>query len=122
MRVQIRTLPGARSSPVCFRGMSHCARVFLAALWLTSSLFAQDRKELEKRLKLQLEGKTVVVRSFYDGNRLRYDQNGHVKGDAQSGPWTLLGYARIDGVHLKGETLNIDGERVFVKFDGDIGK
>jgi len=46
--------------------MSRYAQLALVVLCLLANALAQDRKSLEKQLKTELEGKTVVVRNFYD--------------------------------------------------------
>src|SRR3954470_18726691 len=98
------------------------ALILIVSSLLASSGFAQDRSDLEKKLKAQLQGKTVVIRSFYDGNDLRYDQAGRIKGEVLSGPWTLLGYARIDSIHLGKDKLKLNAQREFIKFDGSTDK
>jgi len=98
--------------------MSRYAQLALVVLCLLANALAQDRKSLEKQLKTELEGKTVVVRNFYDGNDLRYDQTGQIKGNVNSGPWTLLAKVQVNRVHVGKEDFEISGRRMFVKFEG----
>jgi TonB family protein len=102
--------------------MSRCTLIVVIGSLLVSSGLAQDRSELGKRIKAQLQGKSVVIRGFYDESVLNYDQNGHIKGEVNSGPWTLLGYVRIDSCHLGQDKLKLEGQRQFVKFEGDTNK
>jgi TonB family protein len=98
--------------------MSRYAQLMLVMISLIGRAFSQDRGALEKQLKAALQGKTVVVRNFYDGGDLHYDQSGQIKGDVPSGPWTLLAHVRVDHVHMGKDDFEISGQRIFVKFDG----
>jgi TonB family protein len=98
------------------------ALILIVSSLLASSGFAQERSDLEKKLKAQLQGKTVVIRGLYDGNQLHYDQTGQIKGDVPIGSWTLFGYAQIDSLHLGDDQLKLRAQRQSVRFDGDTNK
>lgn len=72
---------------------------------------------LESRLKADLEGKTVTIRSFYQDSKLRFGPDGVLIGGAKSGAWTLHGRVQVKRVSLSPTRLEIYGDRVGVEFD-----
>jgi hypothetical protein len=83
---------------------------------------AQNRSDLEQQLKTQLEGKTVLVRGFYQSADVHYDQDGQIIGEVPSGPWTLFGYVHVNTVRLDENSITIQGQRISIKFKGASGK
>jgi hypothetical protein len=52
---------------------------------------------VQDQLNSTYKGKVLLLRNFYSGTDLEYDQNGILLSGASSGPWTLA-YIEITGV------------------------
>jgi TonB family protein len=78
----------------------------------SSSADAQTLKDINK----QLEGKVLIIRGFYSGDRLTFDEHGSLLKGGPAGPWTLDGEFRIDHVSLKESAIRFEGERAVVTF------
>ena len=93
-------------------------------------LHLQAASELEQHLRYQYTDKTLVLRNFYQGERLKYDSGGSpVSASAVSGDWTLDGVVRVTALKMSGARLIIEAERLSVAVDRqgfqlqhDIGK
>jgi TonB family protein len=73
--------------------------------------FASDA---QPDLRAQYQGKTFLLRGFYDGVALRYDSTGALRGSATPGDWTTDGVVQLDDVHLSGSRLTIKASRLVV--------
>jgi TonB family protein len=81
-------------------------------------------KSVKSQIESAYKGKIFLLRNFYSGNDLGYDQNGELLGPATPGPWTL---AQVEiksvtviaqGIEIVGNRLGVlykDGEPRFVK-------
>jgi len=65
-------------------------------------------------LRDEYRGKTVIVRGFYSGNRLRYDSAGAVADAAEAEDWTDSGFVMVREMRSSHGRLEIDAERLLV--------
>jgi TonB family protein len=84
------------------------ATALLAFLAVSAYALASD---LEDHLRDQYKGKTVILRGFYSGERLRYDSAGAV-ADARSGDWTTDGFVLVSDIHVSDMRLKIKAKRL----------
>jgi TonB family protein len=73
-------------------------------------LYAAD--ELDQHLRDKYDDKTLVLRDFYRGERLRYDSAGMSTGSAVPGDWTVNGFVRVTSLSLSGHRLTIQADRL----------
>jgi len=76
-------------------------------------LFSQT-PDLEQHLRDQYQGKTLVVRGFYSGDKLRYSASGELVGAAPPGDWTESAFVTIDQVHVSDDRITIEARRLLV--------
>jgi TonB family protein len=86
------------------------ATALLAFLAVSAYALASD---LEDHLRDQYKGKTVILRGFYSGERLRYDSAGAV-ADARPGDWTTDGFVLVSDIHVSHLRLKIKAKRLSV--------
>jgi TonB family protein len=84
----------------------------LAGLLALASIPAAAN-DVEQHLRDEYQGKTLVLRGFYSGDRLHYDSTGK-PDNAASGDWTVDGFIRVDEIHLSGDRLVINAQRLTV--------
>jgi TonB family protein len=84
----------------------------LAALLAVTSMPAAAN-ELEQHLRDEYQGKTLVLRGFHSGDRLRYDSAG-APGNAGSGDWTTDGFVLVSEIHVSELRLKIKAKRLSV--------
>jgi TonB family protein len=91
---------------------------FLILVACLASLPAWCRapRELQDQLNSAFKGKTGLLRNFYSGSDLHYDQNGVLQdAEATRGPWTLAG-VEITGVKVTAQGVEIAGNRLGVLY------
>jgi TonB family protein len=74
---------------------------------------AAAANEVEQRLRDEYRGKTLVLRGFYSGDRLRYDSAG-APGDARFGDWTTDGFVLVNDIHVSDLRLRIKAKRLSI--------
>jgi TonB family protein len=94
-----------------FRDVAMSA-VTLAVLLVISSSARGD--DLQHRLRTQYQGKTLVLRGFYTGDKLRYDATGALASSATPGDWTSDGFVVLDRFHESGTRLVVEVHRLLV--------
>jgi TonB family protein len=77
---------------------------------LPSGLYAAD--DLDQHLRDKYDDKTLVLRNFYRGERLRYDAAGMSTGSTVPGDWTVDGFVRVTSLSLSGQRLTIQADRL----------
>jgi hypothetical protein len=75
-----------------------------------------DRKAAEAELKRLLKGKVAVLRTFYTGEHLHFDEHGLLLSPARTGPWTQYARIEVDNVRITDEALIISGSRNVVRW------
>lgn len=93
------------------------ARILSLTL-LATQVHAQAR-ELEKHFRDEYRDKTLVLRGFYSGDRLRYGSSRAPSAGASSGDWTSAGFVQVKDIHFSRHRLRIEANRLLViQFDG----
>jgi TonB family protein len=95
-----------------------CTAVVLVFAFIAPS-YLQAGGELERHLRDEYNNKTLVLRTFYHGDRLRYDSGGALAGSAEPGDWTVDGFIRVTALSLSDRHLTIKAERLAL---GNCGK
>jgi hypothetical protein len=76
---------------------------------------------VKSRIESAYQGKILLLRNFYAGNDLAYDQNGEFLGKPTPGPWTLAD-AEITSVTVIPQGIEFVGNRLGVLYkDGKPG-
>ena len=73
---------------------------------------------VQDQLNATYKGKILLLRNFYSGRHLEYDQNGMLLGGAGSAPWTLA-YIEIARVTILTQSIEIVGNRVGMLFQNE---
>jgi len=76
----------------------------------SSPLWCQENR-IQDALNSEFAGKVLLLRNFYSGKDLQYDQDGVVIGDAKQGPWTLAN-VEIKKIAVTAHGIDIVGNRV----------
>lgn len=84
--------------------------VTLLACVFPSPAWCQNNR-VQGELNSALKGKTLLIRDFYSGNHLTYDQNGVASGDTKQGSWTLAN-VEITGIAVTEQGVEIAGNRM----------
>jgi TonB family protein len=73
---------------------------------------------LQDQLNSTYKGKILLLRNFYSGTNLEYDQNGALLSGDRSGPWTLA-YVEITGVTVSTQSIEVVGNRLGTLFQNE---
>jgi TonB family protein len=92
--------------------LSAFPRLALTGLLVVASIPAAA-SEVEQRLRDEFQGKTLVLRSFYSGDRVHYDVGG-ASGNARSGDWTTDGLVLVSDIHVSDLRLRMKAKRLSV--------
>ncbi len=93
------------------------ARTLLAVLIFAAFHLAWCKDGIQDQLNSEYKNKTFLLRNFYAGSDLTYNQSGNLRTVTNEGPWTLA-EVRIKGVKLSDRSLEISGERLGVFYEG----
>ncbi len=93
----------------------------LALAATSAPLHLQAGSELERHLRDQYNGKTLLLRNFYSGDSLRYEASGQLSRAATPGDWTVDGVVRVEDVKVSGHGLTIRAERAHLGWVRDVG-
>jgi TonB family protein len=67
--------------------------------------------DLPDQLNSAYKDKILLLRNFYSGNNLAYDENGALQGSGSPGPWTLAGI-EIKGIGITARGIEIVANRM----------
>jgi TonB family protein len=110
-----------RHKPFCvqFHGMSRCHplrySVLVAIAGAVSALWpiaASAESDLDRHLNDEFKGKTLILRGFYSGDRLKYDASGSPVRPSPPDDWTISGMVRVEDFRVSGDHLRIDARRL----------
>ena len=73
----------------------------------------------EDALRARLVGKPLYLRGMWKSDDLRFDSSGQLQSASERESWTVCG-VDVEKVHKSGSRLQIEGERVGVRFEGDV--
>jgi hypothetical protein len=59
-----------------------------------------DTRDLQQHVRDRYQGKTVLLRGFYSGDRLRYNSSGELTDHASSGDWTVDGFIAVGDLRV----------------------
>jgi len=80
---------------------------------------ADEREDVERRLRDIYKGKVVTLRDFYSGDRLQFSSDGTLLKGGAAGPWTLFGLIEVKELKIARTRLTLEGHRLFVTFEED---
>jgi TonB family protein len=103
------------------RTLPACILVVLSLGIPQFSVSLQAGSELEQHLRDQYQGKTLILRNFYEGASLRYDASGQLSKAAASGDWTVDGVVQIVAARVSGPRLSIRARRLRMGWTRDTG-
>jgi len=93
--------------------------------WLCSLMFAlmslgsitvlAQTESLQDQLNSAYKHKILLIRNFYSGTNLEFEQNGVLLGNARSAPWTLA-FMQIASVTASAQGVEVVGNRVGALF------
>ncbi len=72
----------------------------------------------EAELKARLTGRPLFLRGLWLGENLHFNMNGDLVGQSQKGSFTLCGVF-IDKVRVTKKTVELEGERFGIHFEGE---
>jgi TonB family protein len=78
---------------------------------VTPSPVLCQRNRVQDELNSALRGKILLLRNFYSGDDLGYDQNGQLRGEVTQGPWTLANL-EITKIAVTTQGIEIVGNRM----------
>jgi TonB family protein len=90
-------------------------RVLRSALLVFSFITSggASPNDLDRELQ-KYKGSVWVLRNFYGGDRLRFNSDGHIVGNAVPGMWTVDGVISVSSIRFTKHELEIKGRRAFV--------
>jgi len=92
------------------------ALLLVLAASATSPVWCQTDRGADQ-LDSEFKGKILLLRGFYSGNDLEYDQNGVLRGTATQGPWTLAN-VEITKITATAQGIAIVGNRMGTLYRG----
>jgi len=75
---------------------------------------AARESDARQDLRDQYQGKTLFLRGFYTGDKLRYDSIGTLVKGATSGDWTTDGLVLVSDIHISDLRLKLKAKRLSV--------
>jgi TonB family protein len=97
-------------------------KAFITAISISILLASSAWSESpEQHLKQQLKGKTVLIRGFFQDDRLDYTAQGEVMGSPQPGSWTVA-KMQVKSISIRPDRFEIRGPRVITFLDQSTGE
>ncbi|MGO9087026.1 MAG: energy transducer TonB [Terriglobales bacterium] len=90
------------------------AVITLLGLLALAPTHVRAANELEQRLRDGYQGKTLLLRGFYTGDKLQFDATGAPVGGPTPGDWTTDGVVRLTQINASGNRLTIKARRLLV--------
>jgi TonB family protein len=99
--------------------MRHLWLLLVALVSVITSPACSETVDLQRYLRNQYQGKTLLLRGFYSGENLLYDSSGDLANPENSGDWTANGFVGLNEIHASGNRISIDAQRlVAIMSDG----
>jgi TonB family protein len=93
-----------------YRHLRLIAIMVVFAVAVSAARASDSRQDLRD----QYQGKTLVLRGFYTGNKLRYDSSGKLVRGATSGDWTTDGFLLVSDIHVSDLRLKLKAKRLSI--------
>src|SRR5215468_6090592 len=90
----------------------------MIVLMCAASSICGQTDSLQDQLNSTYKGKILLLRNFYSGTDLEYDQNGTLVSRASLGPWTLSS-VEITDISVKKQSIEIEGNRLGMLFQNE---
>jgi TonB family protein len=90
--------------------------IILVTCVATSPVLCQTDR-VANQLDSEFKGRILLLRAFYSGNDLEYDQTGVLRGTATEGPWTLAN-VEITKITFTAQGIAIVGNRIGTLYRG----
>lgn len=97
------------------RARRKCFAVLVLVFFGSVPIWGQGT--IQDQLNSTYKGKILLLRNFYSGNDLRYDQNGRLLGTATSGSWTVANI-QIRHVSVTSQGIELTGKRFGRLYNG----
>src|SRR5438270_12293813 len=85
---------------------------FILVFCLACATASAHADDIEQHLRKNFEGKIVALRAGYDGEKIRFANDGTLIGKPANRPWLNGGIVLVKKVELKADLLAMDGDRV----------
>jgi hypothetical protein len=89
-----------------------CSALLVAGLASSIFLLRAQADDVERSLRSQYVGRILVLRGFYQGDKLKYDSGGTVVGSVKAGDWTIDGVVEIEDVKVSNHHVSIFAKRL----------
>jgi len=86
----------------------------IAALIVLPLLLFSQTPDLEQHLRDEYQGKTLLLRGFYSGDKLHYSASGELVEGGMPGDWTEDGFITIEEVHVSDDVTKLKARRLLV--------
>jgi TonB family protein len=94
-------------------------RVCCLMLWLFAAFLlvrADDRADLEGKLRAEYHDKVLILRIPCAGKKLEFDPDGRPLGKLRAESWTSSAEIEVTDLHLQGDRFEIDANRIFLVY------
>ncbi len=115
-RADVQPRKTLQSEQVLTRRLPSAASVLLMTAFLLLAPVEAAASDPAEALEQHLQGKVLLLREYYAGDRLVYGRGGKLLKGGHPGRWTFDGHIEIDQIKLRGDDLQIEGIRVCVAF------
>ena len=79
---------------------------------------AYPADDLEQSLRSRYGNKTLVLRGFYHGDKLKYDSAGKLAGNLRLADWTVDGVVHVTSINVSDRRVTIHADRLTLIYDG----
>jgi hypothetical protein len=104
-----------RDSMNVFLRSKYSVLLGILATCMAASLAWGQTSGVADQLDSEFKGKILLLRGFYSGNQLEYDQNGVLRSTATQEPWTLAN-VEITQLTLTPQSIVIVGNRMGILY------
>jgi TonB family protein len=97
--------------PTMLKTLRCSLRLLTILILVTPRPILCQTNDVQDQINSAYKNKILLLRNFYTGSNLAYDQSGALQGAASSGPWTLAG-VEIKGIGITAQGIEIVGNRM----------
>jgi TonB family protein len=92
-------------------------RLILALTVFAATALGQVPEDASGQQLGSLKGRTLILRNFYRGGKLRYDEQGQLLKGGKPGSWTYDGFIRVTDVTVEPTRMILRAERLEAFYD-----